>query len=212
MKDIPVFTTALGIASLTLSQIPYTKRAYIRIQASNEPDAFIRECGDFCRAVGAEEIFATGLDEGAQYPLYTAILRMQGEITAIGETEACLFPVTEKTLEAWRSIYNQKVIRVPNGAWMTIEKGEELLSEGSGYFVHRDGELIGIGKASGSEISWVASVVPGGGKTVVQALCHALTGTCIGLEVASANEKAVRLYEKLGFVMTKEISRWYKIC
>jgi ribosomal protein S18 acetylase RimI-like enzyme len=29
--------------------------------------------------------------------------------------------------------------------------------------------------------------------------------------VASTNEKALRLYESLGFVRTKEISRWYRV-
>ena len=31
------------------------------------------------------------------------------------------------------------------------------------------------------------------------------------LEVSSTNEKAIRLYEKLGFVKTREIRRWFRV-
>ena len=78
-------------------------------------------------------------------------------------------------------------------------------------FVHRNGELLGIGRACGEVIDWVASVKPGAGRDVVCALAHALTGDVVTLTVASENHKAVRLYEGLGFLKTKEISRWYEI-
>ncbi len=211
MKDIPLFTTELGAASLTLSEIPYTQKAYIRLQASQKPEAFLKECVDFCRCAGAERIYATGSPACEQYPLHTAIWQMRGQASAIGQTDACVFPVTAQTLESFRRLYNDKVKKVPNGAWMTAAAGEKLLKEGNGYFVHADGSLIGIGIASGSQIFWAASVVPGGGKTVMQALCHVLTEDAVLLEVASANRKAVRLYEELGFLMTGEISRWHQI-
>ena len=31
----------------------------------------------------------------------------------------------------------------------------------------------------------------------------------MALEVASTNARAIRLYEKLGFLKTAEVSRWY---
>ena len=64
MKDIPLFTTEFGIASLTLNEIPYSRKAYFRIQDSAQPEQFVEECRDFCRAVGAEEIYATGHEYG----------------------------------------------------------------------------------------------------------------------------------------------------
>ena len=36
-------------------------------------------------------------------------------------------------------------------------------------------------------------------------------GETITLEVASTNLRAIRLYEKLGFVAVEEVSRWYQI-
>ncbi len=211
MKDIPVFTTQHGAASLTLSEIPYTKKAYIRIQAAAEPEQLLQECADFCRAVGAEEIYATGSSACEKYPHDTDILQMRGQVSAMEKTDDCLFPVTEQTLEAFRSIYNEKVKKVPCGAFMTLSDGEKLLGEGSGYFVHKDGALKGIGIVSDSQIRWVAAVVPGGGEAVVQALCHGLCGETVTLEVASANHKAVRLYEKMGFLTTDVISKWYRV-
>ena len=37
-----------------------------------------------------------------------------------------------------------------------------------------------------------------------------LQGETMTLEVASTNEKAIALYERLGFVKTKELRRWYE--
>ena len=60
MRDFPVFTTENGVGSLVLKEIPYRKVAYITIQDSLFPEAFLSECVDFCRAVGAERIYACG--------------------------------------------------------------------------------------------------------------------------------------------------------
>ena len=211
MRDIPLFTTENGIASLTLNQIPYTHAAWIRIQDSVSPELLLKECTDFCIAVGAEHIYATGHSCCEKHPMFTKIIHMQADINTIGETDASLFPVTEDTLEQWRTIYNQKIQSVPNGSWMTIEKSREMLQQGSGYFVHRDGVLLGTGMVSGNHISWVASRMPGAGADVVRALCHAVTEDAVNLEVASANRKAVNLYEKLGFISTSVLSVWYQV-
>ena len=53
MKDIPVFTTENGAASLILGEIPYRGQAYIRIQDSLEPESLLKECVSFCRMCGA---------------------------------------------------------------------------------------------------------------------------------------------------------------
>ena len=48
MRNIPVFTTENGVGSLVLQEIPYTGNAYVRIHDSVMPEAFLRECVDFC--------------------------------------------------------------------------------------------------------------------------------------------------------------------
>ena len=211
MKDFPMFTTEYGVASLILREIPYQQQAYIHIRDSLEPEKLLEECVSFCRMCGAETVFAKGHDYLERYPLYTALLEMRCDISVLPDTDAALFPVQEKTLDEFLRIYNKKIIRIPCGAWMTRKDGKEMLQKGTGYFVHRNGTLLGIGMVDGQEILWVASVEPGAGQDVVCALAHAATGDTLLLTVASTNEKAVRLYESLGFVKTKEISRVFSI-
>lgn len=211
MRDFPVFTTANGVASLTLSQIPYTQKAYIRLQDTQEPEKLLMECFDFCRAVGAEMVLATGHIVCEAFPKYTDVIRMQADKATVGETDAMLFPVTEETAKQWQDIYNQKVVYVPNGVWMDSKNMEAELLCSSCYFVHKNGELIGIGSVSGHQIRWLASVAPGAGKDVVRAIIHAITEDTVFLEVASANSKAVALYQSLGFVPAAYISSWYCI-
>ena len=129
----------------------------------------------------------------------------------LADTDAALWPVQADTLEYWQEIYNQKVIRVPNGAWMTRADADAMLQKGDGYFIHRGQTLLGIGRVSGDLIDWVAAVQPGAGADVVLALAHGASEETLKLTVASANERAVRLYERLGFLKTRELSRWYRI-
>lgn len=211
MKDIPIFTTEFGVASLVLKEIPYQETAYITIRDSLEPEKLLEECVGFCRACGAEKIYATGHLILESRPLLTAMWEMRRDVAGISDTDAALWPVQEQTLSHWREIYNQKVKNIPNGAWMTETDGKAMLQKGDGYFIHRGGELLGIGRASGEMIDWVASVKPGAGRDAVCALAHALTGDVAVLTVASENKKAVRLYESLGFLKSKEISRWYAV-
>ena len=209
MKDIPVFTTENGVTSLTLREIPYRGIAYIKIQSSMTPDALMEECVQFCTMCGAERIVATGHPALEKYPLRNAVIQRRRPLEGLPDTDAALFPVQEKTLKQWLEIYNTGMRDVANAAYMTEKDGAEMLKKGDGYFVHRGDTLLGIGKASGEKIGAIVAVQKGAGADVVLALCHALTGETVMLEVASNNERAVRLYDRLGFLPTAEISRWY---
>ena len=211
MKNIPVFDTQYGVASLFLEEIPYRKRAHIKIQSSLDPQKLLEECVAFCRMCGAEWIDAAGHSYLEQYPLNSILYIMSCDRARIGETDACLFPVTEETVGKWLEIFNQRMADIPNAAYKDSKGGKQLLEAGDGYFVHKNGELLGIGKASGDYLDTVISVKPGMGQTVVQALTSVLTGDPVRLMVAHANERAVRLYERMGFVKVKEVSRWYRI-
>lgn len=211
MKDIPMFTTEYGVASLTLREIPYRQEAYVLLQATQQPEGLLSECICFCRACGAEKIYATGHEALEQYPLHTAIVRMSCEKNALPQTDAALFPVLPKTLKSWLKIYSEKMEDVPNAASMTSLDGMKMLEKGDGYFIHRDGELLGIGRASGDMINVVIAVKKGAGREVVSALASLLTEHTVNVEVATANIRAVKLYEKLGFLAVSQISSWYKI-
>lgn len=211
MRDIPMFATEFGVASLTLSQIPYTKEAYVRLQDTSEPTKFLSECVDFCKMAGAELVYGTGHPIVESYPLHTAIWKMQCSRDALPDTDACLFPVQDSTMEMFRERYNERMRAVPNAAWLTKYKLKELLATGSGYFVHMDGKLIGLGIVNGAVLEGIVATEKKMGYSVLCALKNAVTPKVIEVEVASANEPAVRLYERAGFLKTGELSRWYKI-
>ena len=211
MKDIPIFTTKYGTASLSLREIPYQQTAYVRILATDRLTELLEKCVGFCRAAGAERVFAADHSGLQEYPLYTSIIRMRCLKEQLGDTDAALFPVQQNTLDNWLRIYRDKVRHVPNGAWMTDVDGQKMLADGSGYFIHRGEALLGIGKVGQNSIEFLASTSPGAGAQVVKALSHAVFTEDILLDVASANQKAVRLYESLGFIAVQELSQWYKI-
>ena len=211
MKNIPVFSTENGVGSLILREIPYKGIAYVRIESTQTPKEFVEECVQFCRMAGAEKIYATGHSYLETFPLHTAILRMSCQKNALPDTDAALMPVTNETVGQWLSIYNERMMNVDNAAFKTSADCDQLLKNGNGYFVHRDGVLLGVGIAAEDTIDAVISVVPGAGKDVLLALTHALFSEQIVLDVASTNHRAIALYERLGFLKTAERSRWYKL-
>ena len=211
MRDIPVFYSEFGAASLILKKVPYTKEAYIHIRDTQDPEMLLKECVDFCVAAGAEKVYATGHESLTQYPRRTTILRMQSAREFMTETDAALFPVQENTAERWRDIYNEKMLRVPNAAYLTFLDMKKLCQDGTAYFVHRGDTLLGIGMISGSNIDAIAAVVPGSGEDVMLALCSAVQEETVTLTVADNNLPAVNLYRRLGFITTEEQESWYKI-
>lgn len=211
MQNIPVFTSEYGVASLVLESIPGRGEAFITLQSSLEPEKLLAECLDFCKMCGAERIYATGDPCIEKYPLHTVIYTMRSEKEAIGQTVAALFPVQDTTAEKWRSIYNERMAGVDNAAWITFTGMKKLCRENHAYFIHRDGELLGIGMVSDGKIETLAAVKSGAGEEVVKALCSGIFADTVQLEVASTNQKAIWLYERLGFVKTAEKSRWYRV-
>ncbi len=211
MRDFPVFTTDYGVASLVLKEVPYRQEAYITLQAATEPESLLQECVSFCRMVGAEKIYAKGHDILEQYPLYTAVHEMRAEARVDREKLECLFPVTENTVGQWRQIYNERMRNVDNAGTLEQREEKEIVESGGAYFVHRDGELLGIGWLEDTKLLAVAATVPGAGERVMHTLMSLIEGADMTLEVASTNDRAMRLYEKLGFLKTAEISKWFSI-
>ena len=207
MNDIPVFTTEYGVGSLFLKEIPYKKEAYIQIRDSAEPDAFLRECVDFCRMCGAERIYAAGDPVLEQYPLHTVMLQMRG--AADRESADHLWTVTEENVAQWRGLYNEKMAGIDNAATLSSRDEKLILSDGGAYFVHDGEELLGIGWLSDLELMAIAASKSGMGGRVLRAMLSLVEEQQVHLEVASTNTRAIRLYEKHGFIKTKEIRRWY---
>lgn len=213
MRDFPIFTTEYGVASLILKEIPYRGIAYIRIRDVQPEDlrALLAECISFCRMAGAEHIYAAGHPGLEGYPHYGSVLEMRGEARVNPEKLASLFPVTEATAAKWREIYNRAMAAVPNAATLECRDEEELIQAVGSYFIHRDGNLLGIGWLEDTKLLALAATERGAGETVMNTLMSLVEGSAMTLEVASNNEKAIRLYERLGFVKTGELTRWFKV-
>ena len=211
MRDIPVFSTENGVASLTLKEIPYKKEAYIFLQQTSTPEKLLMECVDFCVTAGAKAIYATGHDCLAAYPLHTVILRMSRSSSWLPGTDASLTPVESSTFDQWRKIYNERMVGVPGAATITAFDEKTVVESGSAYFIHKADQLLGIGKASAGKIEAVATVARGSGREVFLALCGALSEDSISLDVAENNISALRLYKQLGFEVISELTRWYRI-
>jgi len=211
VKDFPMFDTPYGIASLVLKEIPYKGIAYIILREVWDVEKLLAECVSFCRMCGAESVCAAGHESLEQYPLYTTVLEMRGEAAVDRKNLKSLFPVTDATVTQWRKIYNEKMRSIDNAATMTAFDEKRIVQSGGAYFIHQDGDLLGIGWLKDTELLAVASLKPGAGRTVMNTLMSLVEGTQMRLEVASTNERAIRLYEKMGFLRTKEISRWYRV-
>ena len=213
MKDIPLFTTDYGVVDLILKEVPYRETAYIRIHAVQEGGVLplLDECRHFCRMVGAERIYAAGHESLADFPLYTSVLELRGTAQEVSERMASLFPVTEKTVSKWRGIYNERMRNVDNAATLESRDEQKIVSSGGAYFVHDSGELLGIGWLEDTKLLAVAAVKPGAGERVMNSLMSLIGGSSMTLEVASTNFRAIRLYEKLGFIPVKEVSCWYDV-
>lgn len=210
MKDIPLFATELGVASLTLQQIPYTGCAYIKIQSSADSTEFLRECVAFCKAAGGQKIYASGHECLCRFAQRTEIWQMRAEIPQIDNTD-CLFPVQEHTLDQWLQIYNDRMKDVTNASCLTKSRAKQFVEAGSAYYVHAEGVLLGIGIAADNKIQAIVSCQKGAGERVFKTLCRALTGESVCVEVASNNVPAIRLYEKLGFLKTSVLSTWFDV-
>ena len=213
MRDFPIFTTEFGVSSLILKEIPYRGEAYIRIRDVSEGffNEHLAECVSFCRMCGAQRIFAEGNALLEQYPLYTAVYLMKGTAQSEMDKIASLFPVTEETVSRWRNLYNEAMGTVDNAGTLETRDEKQIVSSGGAYFVHDNGQLLGIFWLEENKLLAVASVQRGAGERTMHTMLTLLDGESLTLEVASTNHKAIRLYEKLGLVMTGQQKCWYRV-
>ena len=211
MKDFPIFDTEFGIASLVLAEVPYREEAYIHIRDTLQPEELLKECVSFCRMVGAERIYAAGHEYLERYPVQGTIWEMRGQANVDPELVECLWPVTEETVGQWRQMMNERMAGVDNAGTLDSKKEKEILSSGGAYFVHREGRLLGGFWLHEGEVKLVAATERGAGLRVMHTLMSLVPGQDLRLEVISTNEKALRLYEKLGFIRTGMVHQWYRV-
>ena len=124
--------------------------------------------------------------------------------------EHAMFPVPAQTAAQWRRLYNQRMANVDNAATLE-QKDEARLITGGAYFVHRAGELLGIGWLEGNTLLAMASLQPGAGEAVCRAIQSLIPGQPMTLEVASTNQRAISLYQRMGLLKVEELSCWHRV-
>jgi ribosomal protein S18 acetylase RimI-like enzyme len=209
VKNIPIFTSEFGVASLILEEIPFKKEAYIRIQSSCDPDKLLSECVSFCKMAGADHVFATGNCRLDQYPLHTEIIRM--ECCGIENTSKniSVCQMTYDTLQQWCDVYNTYMRGVPTASTMTIQRLKDMVQKSCCYFVFEGNSLLGIGKAEDLQVDAIVAIQPGRGEDVMRALCGLIDGQLVSVEVATNNIPAISLYRKMGFEERESVVKWY---
>lgn len=111
MKDIPVFSCPDGIATLILREVPFRGEGYILVRGVfGTLEGLLAECAGFCRAAGAERLFAAGEADFSGYPAAIRILeRRAPRESLLPAPEAVrLVPVTEETAADWAREYNAR--------------------------------------------------------------------------------------------------------
>ena len=215
MKDIPVFTGVHGVATLILSQIPWSGCGYVMVRSVwDDEKAFLDECLGFCRACGAEHVYASW--ELAELPAphgYDMVqLRMKKSELPKGEPVE-LEDLTEDNAEHFLDIYNTCFLPIPNAAAYGKKDIERLLGEETAYLVRQDGEYAAIAEISKEGLEAVA-VLPryrGLGYDLCRTVLENVPSTVLKLKTASVNDRALALYRRLGFADEQVVSCWWKL-
>lgn len=211
MRNIPDFTCEHGVATLILREIPVKEEAYclVRWAQPGEEPALLEQCRRFCRMAGAQRVYATGV-ELSQEPAFR-ILRMTAPRPAEQDQSLCLWPLLGENWETYRRLYNEAMVSVSGARLLEDRDKDRMLQAGGAYFVHRDEKLLGLGQVEGNKLLSLVSCVPGAGQQVATALLHVISEDVAELRVADNNERACRLYRRMGFVPVGIEETWYEL-
>lgn len=217
MKNIPMFTGQYGMASLIFREVPWCGRAYIIIRSvwDGKTAAFLEECRQFCRIVGAEEIYASWeLEELPAVHAYDMIA-MEREKAGLPapQTQIELEALSRENGERYLDIYNTCFRPVPSAASYDKTDLKRLYGLDTAYLAKVDGQYAGVAEISETGLEGIA-VLPefrGLGYDLALTVLPMVPRKTVQLKTATVNERAIRLYERLGFVRTGVLSRWWKL-
>lgn len=172
MKDIPVFSCPDGIATLILREVPFRGEGYILVRGVfGTLEGLLAECAGFCRAAGAERLFAAGEADFSGYPAAIRILgRSAPRASLLPAPEAVrLVPVTGETAADWAREYNARFRAVPAAESCSPAEERALAAGGEALWIEDGAERIGLGRVRGGELLAVAALQPGAGGAVRRA-------------------------------------------
>ena len=219
MNNIPVFTAQSGTATLILREIPVSEQAYILLRTvlPGQAENLVAECASFCKMCGAEEIFASWEDGDLPFlpPAYDIYL-LHVLKSALPEGKPVqLTPMTPENDAIFQRIYNRCFSHVSHA--LSYDRGQiaRIYREHQKAFLALDEKKkpYGIGELHGDELAAIA-VLPkyrGTGTDLAISLLQLCPGEELRVTVASDNDAAMRLYERLGFHLTGVESRWFRV-
>lgn len=219
MNNIPVFTAQGGTATLILREIPISGKAYVLLRTvlPGMEENLAAECASFCRMCGAEEIFASWADGDLPFlpPTYDIYLLHVSKSALPEGKPVQLVPMTPENDAIYQRIYNRCFSHVSHA--LSYDRGQiaRIYREHQRAFLALDAENrpYGIGELHGNELAAVA-VLPkcrGTGTDLALSLLRLCPGEDLKVTVASDNEAAMHLYEKLGFHMSGVESKWFQV-
>ncbi len=217
MKNIPVFTSSYGIATLILREIPWNGTAYVLIRSvwNDQKAALLEECKSFCRAVGTERIYASWeLEELPAEPAWEMRIMTRPK-AGLPEPEQplTLEPLTKENSGDYLRIYNACFREVPCAASYDRTSLEPLYGEDLAWLAKVEGVYAGVAEISKAGLEGIA-VLPeyrGLGYELALAVLPMVPSTELRLKVASTNRRAISLYERLGFVCAETEKRWWRL-
>ena len=219
MKNIPIFTASNGLASLILREIPYSGRAYVMVRAvwRGETAALLEECGQFCRAAGAETVFASdGLEPLPARHAYDMVeLRCRRADLPVPDRVLPLEPLTADNAAAYLEIYNRCFRDLPGARAYDQTDIRRLLGKNLAFLVRWQGNYAAVAELAEGGLAG-AGVLPefrgqGLGRELVLTVLHRLETPEVTLKTASTNAAALSLYRRLGFGQTQITSRWWQL-
>lgn len=215
MKNIPLFTSSYGLATLILREIPWSGNAYVLVRSvwNDQAAELLEECRGFCRAVGARSVFAVW--EGQTLPGKPAyeMLRMVRPKSGLPETALEVEPLNRENAGAYLEIYNSCFLSVPGAASYDEASLEPLYGEDLAWLAKKDGQYAGVAEISRKGLEGIA-VLPrfrGLGYELALAVLPMVPSAQLRLKVASTNTRAIELYQRLGFQVEEVLNRWYEI-
>lgn len=217
MKNIPMFTSSYGLATLILKEIAWNGRAYVLVRSvwNDQIAALLDECRSFCRAVGAEEIYASWDAEELPAEHAWDMIDMACPKSALPAPRQTveLEQAAPETAEDYLRIYNQCFRDVPAAASYDRKSLEPLYGEELIWLAKVRGQYAAVAEISKEGLEGIA-VLPefrGLGYDLAAAVLRMVPSTEVRLKVASTNVRARRLYDRLGFAEVGISRRWYRL-
>ena len=215
MKNIPMFTSSYGLATLILREIAWNGRAYVLVRSvwNDQAAELLDECRQFCRAVGAEEVYASwDAEELPADHAYDMIdMTCPKAALPVPRNPVELEQVRPETAEDYLLIYKQCFRDVSSAASYDRNSLEPLYGEDLAWLAKTDGQYAAVAEISKEGLEGIA-VLPeyrgrGYGKGLLRELSRrAVAEGCGRLEWCCLdwNQPSIDFYRSLGAVPMDE--------